>query len=117
MSTLGWSSEGQGDGTGEGAGGRAPPFETETLDPAEIREEGEEARTEEIARGEAQKRFLARDGQGGDVTRGTLRQTDQVAGGYEAQTNQGEEERRLGIAPPSPMTMRRAESVLEMPRG
>ncbi|KAG3092339.1 hypothetical protein PI125_g17147 [Phytophthora idaei] len=45
MSTHGWSSEGQGDGTGEGAGSWTPPFETETLDPAEIREEGEEART------------------------------------------------------------------------
>ncbi|KAG3110401.1 hypothetical protein PI124_g15798 [Phytophthora idaei] len=111
MSTHGWSSEGHGDGTGEGAGGWAPPLETETPDPAEIREEEEEAR------GDAQERVPARDGQGGDVERGTLRQTDQGAGGYEAQMDQGEEEDMFGIAPPSPRTMRRVESVLETARG
>ncbi|KAG3141447.1 hypothetical protein PC129_g16951 [Phytophthora cactorum] len=94
---------------GEEARSWAPPFETETPDPAEIREEEEEARAEE--------RVPARDGQGGDVERGTLCQTDQEAGGYEAQTDQGEEEDMFGIAPPSPGTRRRAESVLETPRG
>ncbi|KAG3088122.1 hypothetical protein PI124_g17151 [Phytophthora idaei] len=69
MSTHGWSSEGHGDGTGEGAGGWAPPLETETPDPAEIREEEEEARTEDIAHGDAQERVPARDGQDGDVER------------------------------------------------
>ncbi|KAG3003208.1 hypothetical protein PC121_g18096 [Phytophthora cactorum] len=44
MSTHGWSSEGHGDGTSEGAGGWAPPLETETPDPAEIQEEEEKAR-------------------------------------------------------------------------
>ncbi|KAG3195015.1 hypothetical protein PC128_g8824 [Phytophthora cactorum] len=53
MSTQGWPSERHGDGTGEGAGGWAPPLETETPDPAEIREEKEEARAEDIARGDA----------------------------------------------------------------
>ncbi|KAG3234367.1 hypothetical protein PI124_g20574 [Phytophthora idaei] len=117
MSAHGWSSEEHGDGTGERARGWAPPFETETPDPGEIRGEEEEARAEDIARGDAKERVPARDGQGGDVERGTLRQTDQRAGGYETQTDQGEEEDMFGIAPPSPRTMRRAESVLETPRG
>ncbi|KAG3160205.1 hypothetical protein PC128_g21159 [Phytophthora cactorum] len=117
MSTHGWSSEEHGDGTGEGAGGWTPPLETETPDPADIREEEGEARAEDIARGDAQERVPARDDQGGDVERGTLRQTDQGAGCYEAQTGQGEEDDMFGIAPPSPRTMRRAESVLETPRG
>ncbi|KAG3137918.1 hypothetical protein PI126_g17161 [Phytophthora idaei] len=117
MSTHGWSSEGHGDVTGEGAGGWAPPLETETPEPADIREEEEEARAEDIARDDAQERVPARDGQGGNVGRGTLRQTDQGAGGIEAQTDQGEEEDVFDIAPPSPRTMRRAESVLETPRG
>ncbi|KAG4040059.1 hypothetical protein PC123_g24398 [Phytophthora cactorum] len=42
----------------------------ETPDPAEIREEEEEARAEDIARGDAQVRVPARDGQGGDMERG-----------------------------------------------
>ncbi|KAG3130809.1 hypothetical protein PI126_g20332 [Phytophthora idaei] len=117
MSAHGWSSEEHGDGTGERARGWAPPFETETPDPGEIRGEEEEARAEDIARGDAKERVPARDGQSGDVERGTLRQTDQRAGGYETQTDQGEEEDMFGIAPPSPRTMRRAESVLETPRG
>ncbi|KAG2994543.1 hypothetical protein PC121_g20421 [Phytophthora cactorum] len=117
MSTHGWSSEEHGDGTGEGAGGWTPPLETEMPDPADIREEEGEARAEDIARGDAQERVPARDDQGGDVERGTLRQTDQGAGCYEAQTGQGEEDDMFGIAPPSPRTMRRAESVLETPRG
>ncbi|KAG2957694.1 hypothetical protein PC120_g28460, partial [Phytophthora cactorum] len=88
MSTHSWSSEGHGDGASEGARGWAPPLETETPDPAEIREEEDEAGAEDIARDEAQERVPARDGQGGDVERGTLRQTDQGAGSYEAQTDQ-----------------------------
>ncbi|KAG3239850.1 hypothetical protein PI124_g15230 [Phytophthora idaei] len=43
MSSHGCSSEGHGDGTGERPGGWASPLETETPDPAEIREEEEEA--------------------------------------------------------------------------
>ncbi|KAG3158608.1 hypothetical protein PC128_g21459 [Phytophthora cactorum] len=56
-------------------------------------------RAEDIDRDDAQERFPARDGQGGDVECGTLRQTDQGAGGYEAQTDQVEEEDMFGIAP------------------
>ncbi|KAG3085181.1 hypothetical protein PI124_g20856 [Phytophthora idaei] len=114
MSTPGRSSEGHGDGRG---GRRGPPLETETPNPAEIREEEEEASAKHIARGDAQERVPARNGRGGDVELGTLRQTDQGAEGYEAETDQGEEEDMFGIAPPSPRTMRRAESVLQTRRG
>ncbi|KAG3065670.1 hypothetical protein JG687_00015072 [Phytophthora cactorum] len=51
------------------------------------------------------------------MERGTLRSADQEARGDEAQAARAEEDGTLCIAQSSPGTMRRAESVLETPRG
>ncbi|KAG3140084.1 hypothetical protein PC128_g25261 [Phytophthora cactorum] len=102
---------------GEGPGGWAPPLETEMPRPAEMYEEEEGACAADEARGEVEERAPAGKGQGGEMKRGTLRSADQGVRGDEAQAARDEKGSMFGIAPPSPRTMRRAESVLETLRG
>ncbi|ETP27553.1 hypothetical protein F442_23168 [Phytophthora nicotianae P10297] len=87
MSSHGWSGEGLGEEASEGLSGWAPPLETETPPPAEIREEEDE----EHAGGS-----VGSDVDGGTVTGG---------GSDDGAERQGEPARRM------------AESVLDTPRG
>ncbi|KAF1780180.1 hypothetical protein GQ600_12147 [Phytophthora cactorum] len=101
---------------GEGLEDGLPPLETETPSLVEIYAEGEEARAADEARGEVEESAPAGEAK---VVSGTRNASLGWPGSEsdEAQAARGEEGGMFGIAPPSPRTMRRAESVLETPRG
>ncbi|ETO75307.1 hypothetical protein F444_09076, partial [Phytophthora nicotianae P1976] len=114
MSSHGWSGEGLGEEASEGLSGWAPPLETETPPPAEIREDEDEEHAEGSAEGDARRGTPTGGGSNEGSERGTPRRTEPRVEGREARRDG---EWTLGSEPLSPRARRMAESVLDTPRG
>ncbi|ETP33603.1 hypothetical protein F442_17878 [Phytophthora nicotianae P10297] len=114
MSSHGWSGEGLGEEAGEGLGGWAPPLETETPPPAEIRVDEDEEHAGGSVEGDARGRTPTGGGSNEGLERGTPRRTEPRVEGRKARRDG---EGTLGAEPLSPRARRLAESVLDTPRG
>ncbi|ETO99988.1 hypothetical protein F441_22586 [Phytophthora nicotianae CJ01A1] len=117
MSSHRWPGEGLGEEAGEGLGGWAPPRETETPLPAEIREdEGEEHAGGSVG---SDMRGRTPNGGGSDdgSERGTPMRTESRAESHGAREARRDDDDTLLSESLSPRARRMAESVLDTPQG
>ncbi|ETP28189.1 hypothetical protein F442_22527 [Phytophthora nicotianae P10297] len=113
MSSHGWSGEGLGEEAEEGLSGWAPPLETETPPPVEIREDEDEEQAGRPVEDDAGGRTPTGGGSSEGSERGTPRRTEPRVEIREARRDGG----TLRSEPLSPRARRMAESVLDTPRG
>ncbi|ETL97075.1 hypothetical protein L917_05569, partial [Phytophthora nicotianae] len=109
-----WSGEELGEEAGERLSRWAPPLETETPSPAEIREDEDEEHTGGSVGGNVRGRTPTGGGSNGGSERGTPRRTEPWTESHE---DRMDGEGALGSKPLSPRARRMAGSVLDTPRG
>ncbi|ETI41103.1 hypothetical protein F443_13643 [Phytophthora nicotianae P1569] len=114
MSSHGWSGEGLGEEAGAELSGWAPPLETETPPPADIREDEDEEHAGGSVEGDARGGPATRGGSNEGSERGTPRK---IKPRVEAREARRDGEGTIGSEALSPRARRMNESVLDTPRG
>ncbi|ETP42524.1 hypothetical protein F442_10578, partial [Phytophthora nicotianae P10297] len=114
MSSRGWSGEGLGEEASEGFGKWAPPLETETPPPAEIREDENKEHAGGSVGSDVRNRTPTGGGSNVGSERGTPRRTETQT---ESRETRRDKEGTLGSEPLSPRARRMAQSVLDTPQG